>query len=103
MKKLGVIRTTQRTAIGDDDSGNTKIYIYQGFHGAEDIHIASELYKGYYTPIGYYEIIHPYVMAGTWEENVGAMCRAVERHMQQADLLEYNDCGTPFLKDGVTL
>lgn len=104
MNKLGEIRVTQRTALGHDQSDSTKVYVVKGVHSLDDIEVmdeydAKEMVRECGSVIiGYYEIIHPWLLAGSWEENLSDFCRMAQRRLDEDDLVKYNDYGVAFLK-----
>ena len=103
VSKLGEISVTQRTALGNDQSSQTNVYIVKNVEssngdvklcGGSDAkqyrnHCGSEI-------VGFYAIIHPEILAGTWEENFADFCRITERKLTSDGLIKANDWGINF-------
>lgn len=104
-QKLGEIKVTQRTALGMDDSGMTKMYVVKDVRSQNgDIEImqhddAKEMVEwNQSTVMGYFEVIHPSILAGSWEDNISDFTRIVISELKEQDLVLTNDYGVMFWK-----
>lgn len=77
MKDYGVIRVTQGTALGKDDSGKTKLCILANVHSDNgDIEIVEESSAQSYAVIpdvcyiGYITIVHPALIVGSLQRQL---------------------------------
>jgi hypothetical protein len=96
MKKLGTIRMTQHTPIGDDQSATSRIYLTTIAYDEADFVTFKELQKlrSEGTPVnvvGYYEIVHPEIMAGTWSQIIDDFRSMAEVQAEKDDLIIYDD------------
>lgn len=81
MKNLGTIRVTQRTALGRDDSGTTRIYAYVYRPGLVRF-VADEMPSGQGTTVlGYIDIIRPAVMLGGRDDVMGDYVRMCRKYL----------------------
>jgi hypothetical protein len=108
MKNFGEIRVTQRTAVGHDDSDRTTLFVVKGCYGRDDIgvmsHRRAKEFETYADAeiIGTVTIIHPWLLWGTWEENIGDFVRIALDKLERDGFLT-NDYGTYFLAKEVSL
>ncbi len=100
MKNFGKIRLTQsRIATGKNQDARTKLYIFEHF----DKGVYFDDKKRYdpregFNLIGFFSIIHPSILAGTWEDFVSDAASAARRKLLKNNLAEENECGFLFLK-----
>lgn len=106
MKTLATLHMTQRTALGADQSARTRLYLLQGVESKESVNIYTAQdrkdLKGLegVRALGKVTIVHPWVMAGSWEEILGYMMRKALDRLEDLGIIEYNDYGVPFLRAG---
>lgn len=107
MKNYGEIRVTQRTAVGKDDSGQTKLYVMTNVRTTDqnDVEIMTlkkaksyAYYDGSHYA-GYITVIHPYVMAGSWEEVLAEFIRMAYDKLEEDGIIEPNGYGIYFLTE----
>jgi hypothetical protein len=96
MRKLGMIRMTQHTPIGDDQSEISRIYLITIAYDEADFVTSKELRKLYSegTPaevIGYYEIVYPEIMAGNWSQIIDEFRSMSEVQAEKDELIIYDD------------
>lgn len=84
MKKIGELSYTQRTATGADQSARTKIYVYV-FGAQSEVQVTSDSHQLRFAwdILGYYEIVHPCLMADPWDELHGAFEDMVMRDLRE--------------------
>ncbi len=106
LKDYGEIRVTQRTAIGTDDSGVTKLYVVKDVHSSNgDVTVmqkddADEMVQyNQSTMLGTITVIHPAILAGSWEDNVTQFCRMALDKLEQDGIIVRSKDGTCFLKE----
>lgn len=104
LKNYGEIRVTQRTATGQDDSGKTNLYVVSNVQSNNgDVALmgimdAKEMVKfNQSTILGVVTIIHPVILAGSWEENFSDFCRLALKKLEQDGVIVRSECGTCFL------
>lgn len=106
MKNYGEIRVNQRTATGQDTSDKTTLYLVEdGFHGVVELtneDDAKEMAGMSYKPsviVGTIDIIHSWLLMGTWTEIYSDFCRIARRKLLEDGVLCENDAGYLFLKE----
>jgi len=102
MKKLGTINVVQeRIATGRMRDAATKIYVLVGAEAKEALHVTDnkDMVAAADEVMGYYDIVHPSIMAGSWEEAIGDFIRVVERRLLKEGLAEANKYGILFRRE----
>jgi len=94
--KLGTIRMTQHTPIGDDQSASIRIYLTTIVYDEAEFITFGELQRlrkeGIPAEIiGYYEIVHPDIMAGSWSQVTNEFRSMAEVQAEKDDLIMYDD------------
>jgi len=102
MKKLGTIRMTQHTPIGDDQSATSRIYLISIAYNEADFITYGELQKlrSEGTPVnivGYYEIVHPEIMAGTWHNIINDFRSMAEVQAERHGYIYYESNGGAYI------
>lgn len=105
MKNYGKVKVTERTAVGRDDSGKTKMYVVKNYESNEgDVAVMTEIekndnveYNGI-TVLGYITIIHPYILWGGWGENIIDFKRLAKNELLASGDFVENKYGTMFEK-----
>lgn len=106
MRKLGTIRMTQHTPIGDDQSATSRIYLITIAYDEADFVTSKELriLRSEGTPaevIGYYEIVHPEIMAGTWHDIINDFRSMAEVQAERHGYIYYESNGGAYIaKEG---
>ncbi len=106
MRKLGTIRMTQHTPIGDDQSATSRIYLITIAYNEADFITYGELQKlrSEETPaevIGYYEIVHPEIMAGSWSQIMDDFRSMAEVQAERHGYIYYESNGGAYIaKEG---
>lgn len=107
MKKLGTIRMTQHTPIGDDQSATNRIYLATIVYGEAEFLTYGEVQKLHEegTPIkvvGYYEIVHPEIMAGTWHDIINDFRSMAEVQAERHGYIYYeSNSGAYIANEGI--
>lgn len=104
MRKLGTIRMTQNTPLGDDQSAISRIYLATIVYGEAEFLTYAEAQKLHEegTPIkvvGYYEIVHPEVMAGTWHDIINDFRGMAEVQAERHGYIYYESNGGAYLAE----
>ena len=94
--KLGTNRMTQHTPIGDDQSASSRIYLTTIVYDEAEFITFGELQRlrkeGIPVEIiGYYEIVHPDIMAGSWSQMMNEFRSMAEVQAEKDDLIIYDD------------
>lgn len=102
LKHYGDITVTQRTAVGHDDSDTTTLYLVKGCMGREDVEVMTEeranIFKGCGSEIiGTIAIIHSWLLAGSWDENLNRFIHLAQNKLETDGVIEVNDYGIYFL------
>jgi hypothetical protein len=104
MRKLGTIRMTQHTPIGDDQSATSRIYLISIAYNEADFITYGELQKlrSEGTPVnivGYYEIVHPEIMAGSWSQIMDDFRSMAEVQAERHGYIYYESNGGAYLAE----
>lgn len=98
IEKLGTINTVQpRVATGNLQDASTNVYVIRGRFCNDDIGVTTR--RDDYDDssiVGYYEIIHPSIMAGSFEEIHEDFCRIVISKLEESGKYYYNPYGIMF-------
>lgn len=94
------LNAIQNTAVGYDQSGETKMYVYRmrcddTVHISVDPDFGSEAI-GAYECVAAYAIHRPCILVGDMAELTADMCRMVLADLQKRGLTTENDWGTVF-------
>jgi hypothetical protein len=96
MENLGRIKVTQpRTALGFMQDAKTKIYVGIGQHIDDDIEV-SDRKSDLCNPVAYFEVIHPSIMGGAWDEVVEDFCHFAKNRLLEEGMAESNKWGVLF-------
>ena len=100
-KKLGEIKTIQeRIATGHWADEMTRVYVIRGgeCYEGQPTYSMSPTNDGWPVAcvVGYYEITHSSIMAGTWEEWLTDIGRIIDRHLIEDGYAKRVDTYTSF-------
>jgi len=80
------LKLTQRTAVGNDDSGQSKVYLYLDDYGllptCKDDDYDVEV-----------TVTHPYIMAGSWDDIKRDVAIIIDQRLADRGILGRNDYG----------
>lgn len=97
------LNATQNTAVGHDQSNETRMYVYRMRHD-DTVHISADpdfgrevIEAAYsYERVATYTIHRPWIMVGDTAELTADLCRMVLADLRRRGLTAENDWGTTF-------
>ena len=104
MRKLGTIRMTQHAPIGDDQSAISRICLISIAYNEAEFITYGELQKlrSEGTPVnivGYYDIVHPEIMAGSWSQITDDFRSMAEVQAERHGYIYYESNGGAYLAE----